>query len=396
MTAPQAAHARHRRRRSPPRVLSGVPAGQERGGDAAPGSPATHPDGNPLPGAARPRRGRLGSGSRPRPRCARAEQAQGLVQELQFARAYRSSRQPARPHARDGDAARGGVASGAAGSSRGSARYRRRSAASRSGERGCARSPPVRGRNSTHPCVNGAKGCSRPSPKGSYAVVVTHYIAIDVAVGATVGDDRVVDFQPDYCSVSVLRSAAGRFELVRRGSEAATWVCEKWLARRFNVGSDAAANQGLSGAAEVSAHLGEHGAEHLRRQPAGVRVEPRAVIAVEQRRALASSCIGAMAEGAARRLRAEREQRGVVGDLAERHDGLRGVGISAIVAGEEAAAGADLRRRRLVLRRHAAHGVGDAGVDQLEPVVGPGVVGAARRSRIRAASRRAGRRRSRR
>jgi broad specificity phosphatase PhoE len=56
------------------------------------------------------------------------------------------------------------------------------------------------------------------------AVVVTHYIAINVAVGAAVGDDRVVHFHPDYCSVTVLRSAAGRLELVRRGAEAATRV----------------------------------------------------------------------------------------------------------------------------------------------------------------------------
>jgi broad specificity phosphatase PhoE len=56
------------------------------------------------------------------------------------------------------------------------------------------------------------------------AVLVTHYIAINAAVGAAVGDDRVVNFHPDYCSVTVLRSAAGRLELVRRGAEAATRV----------------------------------------------------------------------------------------------------------------------------------------------------------------------------
>jgi broad specificity phosphatase PhoE len=56
------------------------------------------------------------------------------------------------------------------------------------------------------------------------AVVVSHYIAINAAVGAAVGDDRVVNFHPDYCSLTVLRSAAGRFELVRRGTEAATRV----------------------------------------------------------------------------------------------------------------------------------------------------------------------------
>ena len=56
------------------------------------------------------------------------------------------------------------------------------------------------------------------------AVLVTHYIAINIAAGAAVGDDRVVNFQPDYCSVTVLRSVAGRLELVRRGAEAATRV----------------------------------------------------------------------------------------------------------------------------------------------------------------------------
>ena len=56
------------------------------------------------------------------------------------------------------------------------------------------------------------------------AVVVTHYIAINIAVGAAVSDDRVVNFQPDYCSVTVLRSTGGGLELVRRGAEAATRV----------------------------------------------------------------------------------------------------------------------------------------------------------------------------
>lgn len=56
------------------------------------------------------------------------------------------------------------------------------------------------------------------------AVVVTHYIAINVAIGAAVGDDRVVNFHPDHCSVTVLRSTGGRLELVCRGAEAATRV----------------------------------------------------------------------------------------------------------------------------------------------------------------------------
>ena len=55
-------------------------------------------------------------------------------------------------------------------------------------------------------------------------VVVTHFIAINVAVGAAAGDDRVVNFRPDHCSVTVLRSTGGKLELVRRGAEAATRV----------------------------------------------------------------------------------------------------------------------------------------------------------------------------
>jgi broad specificity phosphatase PhoE len=56
------------------------------------------------------------------------------------------------------------------------------------------------------------------------AVIVTHYIAINAAVGAAVGDERVVNFQPGYCSITELRTGAGGLELIRRGAEAATRV----------------------------------------------------------------------------------------------------------------------------------------------------------------------------
>jgi broad specificity phosphatase PhoE len=39
------------------------------------------------------------------------------------------------------------------------------------------------------------------------AVVVTHYVAINAAVGAATGDDRVVCFHPDNCSVTVVEHA---------------------------------------------------------------------------------------------------------------------------------------------------------------------------------------------
>jgi broad specificity phosphatase PhoE len=56
------------------------------------------------------------------------------------------------------------------------------------------------------------------------SVVVTHYIAINIAVGVAVGDERVVNFHPDHCSVTVLRSIGDRLELIRRGVEATTRV----------------------------------------------------------------------------------------------------------------------------------------------------------------------------
>lgn len=55
-------------------------------------------------------------------------------------------------------------------------------------------------------------------------VVVTHYVAINAAVGAAVGDDRVRIFGPDNCSVTVLDAEAGRLRLVERGAEAETRV----------------------------------------------------------------------------------------------------------------------------------------------------------------------------
>ena len=55
-------------------------------------------------------------------------------------------------------------------------------------------------------------------------VVVSHFIAINVAVGIACGDERVVNFQPDNCSVTRLDVTDGRLVLVARGNEAATRV----------------------------------------------------------------------------------------------------------------------------------------------------------------------------
>jgi broad specificity phosphatase PhoE len=55
-------------------------------------------------------------------------------------------------------------------------------------------------------------------------IVFSHYIAINVAAGAALGDDRVVVFRPDNCSVTVIDIDNGKLRLVERGHEAETKV----------------------------------------------------------------------------------------------------------------------------------------------------------------------------
>jgi broad specificity phosphatase PhoE len=56
------------------------------------------------------------------------------------------------------------------------------------------------------------------------SVAFSHFVAINAAVSAATGDDRVISFSPDHCSVTVLDVERGRFSLVERGAEAATRV----------------------------------------------------------------------------------------------------------------------------------------------------------------------------
>ncbi|MFU8816013.1 MAG: histidine phosphatase family protein [Pseudomonadales bacterium] len=56
------------------------------------------------------------------------------------------------------------------------------------------------------------------------AVVFCHYIAINVAVGAAQGDDRLVVFPPDNGSVTVLSNDSGRLSLLSLGRSAETVV----------------------------------------------------------------------------------------------------------------------------------------------------------------------------
>ena len=55
-------------------------------------------------------------------------------------------------------------------------------------------------------------------------VVVTHFLAINVAVGAATGDDRVVTFAPDHCSRTVIELRDRALHLVELGASLATDV----------------------------------------------------------------------------------------------------------------------------------------------------------------------------
>jgi len=55
-------------------------------------------------------------------------------------------------------------------------------------------------------------------------VICTHFIALNVAVGAAQRRDEVVCFRPDYASVTVLGLDQGRLRVVELGRQAETFV----------------------------------------------------------------------------------------------------------------------------------------------------------------------------
>jgi broad specificity phosphatase PhoE len=55
-------------------------------------------------------------------------------------------------------------------------------------------------------------------------VVVSHYIAINVAAGHALGDERVTCFRPDHCSCTTMDVTNGKLALAELGAEAATRV----------------------------------------------------------------------------------------------------------------------------------------------------------------------------
>ena len=55
-------------------------------------------------------------------------------------------------------------------------------------------------------------------------VVVSHFVAINVAVGHATEDARVLCCSPDNCSVTEMRNDGGRLEVVQLGGQAVTQV----------------------------------------------------------------------------------------------------------------------------------------------------------------------------
>jgi broad specificity phosphatase PhoE len=55
-------------------------------------------------------------------------------------------------------------------------------------------------------------------------VICTHFIALNVAVGAAQRRDEVVCFRPDYASVTVLEADNGRLRTIDLGRQAETFV----------------------------------------------------------------------------------------------------------------------------------------------------------------------------
>ena len=59
---------------------------------------------------------------------------------------------------------------------------------------------------------------------GSDSVVFSHFVAINVAIGAALGDDRLVLRSLDNCSVTVIDIVDGALQLVESGHEADTLI----------------------------------------------------------------------------------------------------------------------------------------------------------------------------
>jgi broad specificity phosphatase PhoE len=52
------------------------------------------------------------------------------------------------------------------------------------------------------------------------SVIFSHYVALNVLAGAATGDDRVVTFSPDNCSVTIFQCDGVNVRIVEKGGEA--------------------------------------------------------------------------------------------------------------------------------------------------------------------------------
>lgn len=59
---------------------------------------------------------------------------------------------------------------------------------------------------------------------GEPVAVFSHYVALNAAVSAALGDPRVLAFRPDHCSITVFEAGEGGLRLVEKGREATTGV----------------------------------------------------------------------------------------------------------------------------------------------------------------------------
>ena len=105
--------------------------------------------------------------------------------------------------------------------------------------------------------------------------------------------------------------------------------------------------------------------EHRRGQPPRIRVLPRAVIAIEKDQPGGERVTRAVGEGVSASLELEGVEDAVMGDAADCKQGSE-MGEGPYPRAQKLPAGRNLFRRRLVLRRHAAHGVGDHAIDKLK------------------------------
>ena len=55
-------------------------------------------------------------------------------------------------------------------------------------------------------------------------VVFSHFVAINVAAGTAMNDERVILFRPDNCSVTVFETSGDKLTMVEKGREAETTV----------------------------------------------------------------------------------------------------------------------------------------------------------------------------